>query len=607
MCGIIAYTGHRPAVPVIIQGLKSLEYRGYDSAGLCFCHLERLHLFRAAGKLHFLEQKLEGPQVLHATSGIGHTRWATHGLPNETNAHPHLDVHDNLALVHNGIIENYQQLKAMLIGTGCTFRSQTDTEVMVCLISHALNQHSSIRQALAWSLSQVQGSYAFALISRNNEGKVWAARKASPLILGAGTGENFVASDIPAFLPFTRNVVFLEDGELVEMDAGQWTVYDLSNLEPVSKQIQRIDWDVQSAQKGGYKHFMLKEIFEQPQVLTDCLAGRLDFKKYRVNLSELEGLPVPSRLHIMACGTSYHAGLWGRYVLESLARIPVNVEIASEFRYKELVDEPGALYLSISQSGETADTLAGQRMVRERGLPVLGLCNVVGSSVARESDRVLYTQAGPEISVASTKAMCSQLVMLYILALYWAQSRNVITPRDMMASLGTLESLAFTLDTQLPGMQKRAQEICPHYSKAQSFFFLGRGIYYPLALEGALKLKEISYIHAQGYPAGELKHGPIALIEPEVPTFALALDNFLLDKIGSNLMEVRARKGKIIALTNPGVQLEIDEKWEIPQLGDPLNSFLVLPALQLFAYEMAVYLGKDVDQPRNLAKSVTVE
>ncbi|WP_291323566.1 glutamine--fructose-6-phosphate transaminase (isomerizing) [Desulfonatronospira sp.] len=607
MCGIIAYTGHRPAVPVIIQGLKSLEYRGYDSAGLCFCHLERLHLFRAAGKLHFLEQKLEGPQVLHATSGIGHTRWATHGLPNETNAHPHLDVHDNLALVHNGIIENYQQLKAMLIGTGCTFRSQTDTEVMVCLISHALNQHSSIRQALAWSLSQVQGSYAFALISRNHEGKVWAARKASPLILGAGTGENFVASDIPAFLPFTRNVVFLEDGELVEMDAGQWTVYDLSNLEPVSKQIQRIDWDVQSAQKGGYKHFMLKEIFEQPQVLTDCLAGRLDFKKYRVNLSELEGLPVPSRLHIMACGTSYHAGLWGRYVLESLARIPVNVEIASEFRYKELVDEPGALYLSISQSGETADTLAGQRMVRERGLPVLGLCNVVGSSVARESDRVLYTQAGPEISVASTKAMCSQLVMLYILALYWAQSRNVITPRDMMASLGTLESLAFTLDTQLPGMQKRAQEICPHYSKAQSFFFLGRGIYYPLALEGALKLKEISYIHAQGYPAGELKHGPIALIEPEVPTFALALDNFLLDKIGSNLMEVRARKGKIIALTNPGVQLEIDEKWEIPQLGDPLNSFLVLPALQLFAYEMAVYLGKDVDQPRNLAKSVTVE
>jgi len=607
MCGIIAYTGHRPAVPVIIQGLKSLEYRGYDSAGLCFCHLERLHLFRAAGKLHFLEQKLEGPQVLHATSGIGHTRWATHGLPNETNAHPHLDVHDNLALVHNGIIENYQQLKAMLIGTGCTFRSQTDTEVMVCLISHALNQHSSIRQALAWSLSQVQGSYAFALISRNNEGKVWAARKASPLILGAGTGENFVASDIPAFLPFTRNVVFLEDGELVEMDAGQWTVYDLSNLEPVSKQIQRIDWDVQSAQKGGYKHFMLKEIFEQPQVLTDCLAGRLDFKKYRVNLSELEGLPVPSRLHIMACGTSYHAGLWGRYVLESLARIPVNVEIASEFRYKELVEEPGALYLSISQSGETADTLAGQRMVRERGLPVLGLCNVVGSSVARESDRVLYTQAGPEISVASTKAMCSQLVMLYILALYWAQSRNVITPRDMMASLGTLESLAFTLDTQLPGMQKRAQEICPHYSKAQSFFFLGRGIYYPLALEGALKLKEISYIHAQGYPAGELKHGPIALIEPEVPTFALALDNFLLDKIGSNLMEVRARKGKIIALTNPGVQLEIDEKWEIPQLGDPLNSFLVLPALQLFAYEMAVYLGKDVDQPRNLAKSVTVE
>ena len=607
MCGIIAYTGHRPAVPVIIQGLKSLEYRGYDSSGLCFGHSGRLHLFRAAGKLSALEQKLEGGQVLHATSGIGHTRWATHGLPNETNAHPHLDVHYNLALVHNGIIENYQQLKSMLQDCGCTFRSQTDTEVLVCLISHALEQHDSILSALAWSMSQVRGSYAFALLSKDHEGRIWAARKASPLILGAGTGENFVASDIPAFLPFTREVVFLEDDELVEMDAGQWTVYDARSLTPLSKKIQRINWDVQAAQKGGYRHFMLKEIFEQPQVITDCLAGRLDRKHNRVTLPELEALPTPSRLHVMACGTSYHAGLWAKYVLESLARLPVNVEIASEFRYKELVEEPGTLYLSISQSGETADTLAGQRLVRQKGLPVLGLCNVVGSSVAREADSVLYTQAGPEISVASTKAMCSQLVMLYLLGLYWGHSRGTVSDSEMAQCMFTLDNLPQTLTSQLPGMQKRARQLCPEYSRARSFFFLGRGIYYPLALEGALKLKEISYIHAQGYPAGELKHGPIALIEQELPTFALALQNHLLDKMGSNLMEVRARNGKIIALTNPGVELDIDETWEIPQLGDPLNSFLALPALQLFAYEMAVYLGKDVDQPRNLAKSVTVE
>ncbi len=607
MCGIIAYTGHRPAVPVIIQGLKSLEYRGYDSAGLAFEHSGRLHLFRASGKLQALEHKLAGGQVLHATTGIGHTRWATHGLPNETNAHPHLDVHYNLALVHNGIIENFQQLKSLLMDKGCTFRSETDTEVLVCLIAHGLEHTDSIIEALSWSMSQVQGSYAFALISRQHPGRIWAARKASPLILGAGTGENFAASDIPAFLPYTRDVVFLEDDELVEMDAGNWTVYRAHSLTPVSKQVQRIKWDVQAAQKGGYRHFMLKEILEQPKVLMDCLAGRVDRKNNTINLSELQGLPVPSRLHIVACGTSFNAGLWGKYVLEGLAGIPVNVEIASEFRYRVLVEEPGTLYVSISQSGETADTLAGQRMVRERGLPVLGLCNVVGSSVARESDRVLYTQAGPEISVASTKAMCSQLVMLYLLALYWGHAKDRIDSRTVRRAVTDLYSLPAMMEAQLPRIQTMAQKLCAQYARARSFFYLGRGINFPLALEGALKLKEISYIHAQGYAAGELKHGPIALIDNELPTFALALNNDLLGKIQSNLMEIKARNGPIIALTNPETVLDVNDRWEIPWLEDPLNSFLVLPALQLFAYEMAVYLGKDVDQPRNLAKSVTVE
>ncbi len=607
MCGIIAYAGHRPAVPVIIQGLKSLEYRGYDSAGLAFVHMNRLHLFRASGKLEALEAKLDSGSVLHATSGIGHTRWATHGLPNEVNAHPHLDLNSHLALVHNGIIENFQELKAMLADSGYTFRSETDTEVLVFLISQGMEKTGSIRESISWALSLIQGSYAFALISRDHPGIVWAARQASPLIFGQGTGENFVASDIPAFLPFTKEVVFLEDNELVEMTSGQWTVYDTGTLKPVAKNTQTISWDVQAARKGGYKHFMLKEIFEQPRVIRDCLAGRIDRKTGNIRLPELENLPVPKRLHIIACGTSYHAGLWGKYLMEDLAGIPVDVEIASEFRYKPLVPEEEKVYLTISQSGETADTLAALALVKQHGYPVLGLCNVVGSSIARESDHVIFTQAGPEISVASTKAMCSQLVLIFLLSLYWARSKNIPDSLNLEKVLGCFDSLPDTLERELPAMQKRAAAICREYSNARSFFFLGRGINYPLALEGALKLKEISYIHAEGYAAGELKHGPIALIDPDLPTLAIAPLDPLFGKIKSNLKEIQARKGKIIALTQDGSGLDVDHEWIIPSAWGALNSFFVLPALQLFAYETAVYLGKDVDQPRNLAKSVTVE
>jgi glutamine---fructose-6-phosphate transaminase (isomerizing) len=607
MCGIIAYSGHRPAVPVLIQGLKSLEYRGYDSAGLAFVHMNRLHLFRASGKLEALEAKLDSGHVLHATSGIGHTRWATHGLPNEVNAHPHLDITAHLALVHNGIIENFQELKAMLSGYGCTFSSETDTEVLVCLISQGMKKTGSVLEAISWALKLVEGSYAFALISKDHPGTIWAARHASPLIFGYGTGENFVASDIPAFLPFTRDVVFLEDNELVELNAQQWTVFDAATLRPVSKSIQTVSWDVQAARKGGYKHFMLKEIFEQPQVIRNCLAGRIERKSGNILLPEIENMPVPKRLHIIACGTSYHAGLWGKYMMENFARIPVDVEIASEFRYKPLVPEEDKIYLTISQSGETADTLAALSLIKEHGFPVLGLCNVAGSSIARESDHVILTQAGPEISVASTKAMCSQLVLIFLLSLYWARHKNFLDNQDIVKAVNSFETLPDILDQELPSMSQTAASICRSYSSAKSFFFLGRGLYYPLALEGALKLKEISYIHAEGYAAGELKHGPIALIDPDFPTLAIALVDPLLRKIKSNLKEIQARKGRIIALTQDGSGLHVDDKWMIPQTWGPLNTFFVLPALQLFAYETAVYLGKDVDQPRNLAKSVTVE
>lgn len=607
MCGIIAYAGHRPAVPVIVQGLKSLEYRGYDSSGLAFVHMNRIHLFRASGKLEALESRLDSGHVLHATSGIGHTRWATHGLPNETNAHPHLDVSSRLALVHNGIIENFQELKSMLSDEGFSFRSETDTEVLVCLIAHGLKQSGSVRQAVSWALKSIEGSYAFALICADHPGTIWAARQASPLIFGLGTGENFVASDIPAFLPFTREVIFLEDNELVEMNSGEWTIFNSRTLAPVTKKIQTISWDVQAARKGGFRHFMLKEIFEQPGVITNCLSGRIDRKTGEVRLPEINDLPVPKRLHIIACGTSFHAGLWGKYLMESLARIPVDVEIASEFRYKPLVPEEDKAYLTISQSGETADTLAALSMVKKQGFPVIGLCNVVGSSIAREADHVIFTQAGPEISVASTKAMCSQLVLIFLLSLYWGRQKKLVDAQTLEKTLNTFEALPDILERELPLMRDRAASICRKYSSAASFFFLGRGIYYPLALEGALKLKEISYIHAEGYAAGELKHGPIALIDPDFPTLAIAPVDHLLGKIKSNLTEVQARKGRVIALTNEGSGLNVDDEWLIPREQGALNSFFILPALQLFAYETAVYLGKDVDQPRNLAKSVTVE
>ncbi len=607
MCGIIGYAGHRPAVPIIVEGLKRLEYRGYDSAGVTFAQHDELHVIRAEGKLCELETRLNCQDMFHATTALGHTRWATHGLPVERNAHPHRDPGGRLALVHNGIIENYQSLRKMLKDKGRTFFSETDSEVLVQLIAELWTSEITLREAFSMALAQVEGTYAAALLNLDEPNKIWAARKSSPLLLGVGVGENFVASDIPAFLGYTRDVVFLEDGELVELEPFSWQVFDATTLEPLNKKVHHITWDFQAAQKGGYRHFMLKEIFEQPAVIANCLAGRVDAKALSVTLPELEALPVPAQIQIVACGTSYHAGLWGQHLLESWAKIPVRVEIASEFRYRNPLFMPDELVLAISQSGETADTLAGMRLAKEHGVPVLGLCNVLGSSVAREADGVIYTQAGPEISVASTKAMCSQLVLLTLLALYWGRRKGTLA-RDVETSVITgLLGLPQVLEAELPRLRGTAQELAPEYSTANSFFYLGRGPAYPLALEGALKLKEISYIHAEGYAAGEMKHGPIALIEPEFPTFALALNDALLPKVVSNLVEVQARNGRVIALCQSGFELTVDHAWEVPQVYGPLNTFLALPALQLFAYEMAVYLGKDVDQPRNLAKSVTVE
>jgi len=606
MCGIVGYSGHRPAVPLLMEGLKRLEYRGYDSAGLAFIQNRRLEVIRAEGKLCRLEARLSECNVLQATSGMGHTRWATHGLPVEKNAHPHRDNAGELALVHNGIFENYQEIKNRLQAQGHKFLSDTDTEVLAHLVAQGLKERP-LREALSWALKQVEGAFAVVVVSTREPGVIYGARRSSPLVLGVGVGENFLASDIPAFLPYTREVVFLEEGEMARIDANSWEVMDWETLTPISKTVNHITWDVQSAEKGGYKHFMLKEIFEQPRVVSDCLAGRLDHGKMAVRLPELDALPAPGRLHIVACGTSYHAGLWGKYLIESWARIPVDVEIASEFRYRETLLDKDGLVLVISQSGETADTLAALRLAKGMGAPVLGLCNVVGSSIAREADSVVYTQAGPEISVASTKAMCSQLVLLILMALHWGRKRGTLDPETSRTAVAELKAIPELLKAELPGLRVEAQKLARQFSSARSFLYLGRGGGYPLALEGALKLKEISYIHAEGYAAGEMKHGPIALISPAFPTFALAPDDALFPKLKSNLQEVQARDGRIIALTHPGVDLAVDHVWTVPRTWGPLSVFLFLPALQLFAYETADYLGNDVDQPRNLAKSVTVE
>lgn len=609
MCGIIGYSGHRPAVPLLMDGLRRLEYRGYDSSGVAFAQAGSLHVVKAVGKQAKLEEKLESEPGFLATAGIAHTRWATHGVPAERNAHPHLVGDGELAVVHNGIIENYQEIKAELLVKGVSFQSETDTEVLAWLIAEETKNAPSVLEAFARALRRAHGAYAVVMISRKEPHCLYAARMDAPLLLGPGAGECFLGSDIPAFLPYTRQVVFLENGEISRIEGQSWQVLTLADLAPISKEVSHVPWDMQSAQKGGHKHFMLKEIMEQPQVVTDCLGGRLE--RGRVALPDLDPLPVPERLRIVACGTSYNAGLWCRGLMENVAGIPTEVEIASEFRYRDPLLTPGDTVLVISQSGETLDSLSALRLAKEKGCRTLGLCNVLGSSISREADAVLYTQAGPEISVASTKAMCSQMLVLTLMAAYYANRQGKAVDPSLLQALPELSA---TLERTLPGMRETAKRLARKYAAARSFFYLGRDQAYPLALEGALKLKELAYIHAEGYAAGEMKHGPIALIDPDFPTFALALDNCLLPKVKSNIVEIKARQGKVVALVQAGADngaafedWDVDDLWPLPPSHPLLAGLLALPALQLFSYEMADYLGKDVDQPRNLAKSVTVE
>ena len=628
MCGIIGYTGNRPALPLLMEGLRRLEYRGYDSSGVAFIEEGVAQRVRAEGKLARLEERVSKLPAPKAKAGIGHTRWGTHGVPSERNAHPHLSNDGSLAIIHNGIIENYLELKRALQKKGYTFYSDTDTEVLVNLIEAEREYASSLQEAFASALRQARGTYATALIALEDAETILVARLAAPLLLGVGKGEVFAASDMTTFLDYTRNVVFMDDGELARITPSGFEIFSIEDLQPVHKTPDHVSWDIKTAQKDGHNHFMLKEIFEQPKVIADCLAGRLlpeeTLAEERIVLPELDALPFPGRLHIVACGTSFHAGLWARDLFESWCDLPVTLDIASEFRYRRPVLASNDLLLAISQSGETADTLSALRMAKSRGCRTVGLCNVVGSSIARAADTVIYTQAGPEISVASTKALCSQLVALLLMALYYARhplrERHAALPvktkigslpaydnLTMQHVLAGLRELPARLDASLLSMRATAQQLARDYGKAKNFLFLGRGLSYALALEGALKLKEISYIHAEGCAAGEMKHGHLALIDQDFPTIAIALNDCLFHKTASNIAEVQARRGKVISLVNQGAQLETDFKWELPEAWGPLGAFFALPALQLFSYEVTTFLGNDPDQPRNLAKCVTVE
>lgn len=633
MCGIIGYCGNKSALSVVLEGLARLEYRGYDSAGLAFLQSQKLEIIKAQGKLVCLEKKLKDMPTNRMNISIGHTRWATHGLPVEKNAHPHKSQNSALAIVHNGIIENFQEIKKELLDLGYTFTSDTDTEVLANLIAyeldillvaeyghkaeflyssekylHTAQENNSyyleiIEKAFCNAIKKAHGAYAVVMLSPLTPQHIYATRLSAPLLIGLGEDEVFVASDIPAFLPYTRKVIFLDDEDVAVLNTKSCTIKSLHTNKEQTKEIHHITWDLQGANKDGYKHFMLKEIMEQPKVLQDCLVGRE--QNGNILLPELDSLNIPKSIKILACGTSYNAGLLAQKYFESLANIPVTVEIASEFRYRSPVLREDELILVISQSGETADTLGALRLCKELKKTVLGVCNVLGSSVAREADITLYTQAGPEISVASTKALLSQMVLLLLMAIYFGQRKKSIKETKQRLLLKELKSLPSTLTNILPSLQEKAKEFAQKYAFAKSFFYLGRGSAYPLSLEGALKLKELAYIHAEGYPLGELKHGPLALIEPDFPSFVTVFDDEHFPKVKSGILEVQSRQGKVLALVESGCDINCEDIWSFPK--SLLPELLALPALQLFSYEMASYLDKDVDQPRNLAKSVTVE
>jgi glucosamine--fructose-6-phosphate aminotransferase (isomerizing) len=609
MCGIVGYIGQQEATPIILDGLRRLEYRGYDSAGIATLHNGKIEIRRAQGKLVNLENLLR-ERPLQGSCGIGHTRWATHGRPSEINAHPHFA--GGIVVVHNGIIENYLALKERLIGQGHTFNSETDTEIIAHLVEEHFKACGDFEAAVRAALAEVRGAYAVAILCQQEPGKLIAAKLGSPLVVGKGQGEYFVASDIPAMLSHTREMIFLEDGEMVVFTAGGMRVTDLAGA-PLVKNIKTITWSPLMAEKGGYKHFMLKEIYEQPRAIADTIAGRILDGKGDVFLDGLKladaELRAVEKIFVVACGTSWHAGLVGKFLIEKLARVPVEVDIASEFRYRDPLVTAGTLTVLISQSGETADTLAALREAKGKGGRTVAICNAVESSIARESDGVVYTHAGPEIGVASTKAFTTQLVALFLLALRLGRARGVLSAAEWARLTEALVTLPRKVEETVE-LDAAIEEVARTFMGSRDFLYLGRGNQYPIALEGALKLKEISYIHAEGYPAGEMKHGPIALIDEQLPVVVLAPRNETFEKVISNLEEVRARGGKVIVLTD-GLGEELQGKADVvfilPSIVDELMPVLTAVPLQLLAYHIAVLKGTDVDQPRNLAKSVTVE
>jgi glutamine---fructose-6-phosphate transaminase (isomerizing) len=609
MCGIVGYIGSRQTAKVLIDGLKRLEYRGYDSAGIAIFHRGQIEIRRKEGKLTKLEE-LIGTETFDGTVGVGHTRWATHGRPSDENAHPHKA--GRIAVVHNGIIENYLPLKEVLKKKGHVFASETDTEIVSHLIDEFIEQGYTFLDAVRIALDKIQGSYALGILYEGETQSMIAARKESPLVIGLGDGEYFVASDVPPILPYTRDFVFMEDGEVAHLCREGVTFFNAKGHKIV-KEPKRVNWSPLMAEKSGYKHFMLKEIFEQPRAVIDTIRGRFSEAKDDVLLEgvHLEGsfLKELRRIHLIACGTSYHAALVGKFLIEGFCRIPVEADIGSEFRYRNPVVGEGDLLVAISQSGETADTLAGLREGKRRGARTLAICNVVESSLAREADDVIYTYAGPEIGVASTKTFSTQLVTLFLLAIRIGRETGVLSPEQGKALIEDLVRIPHLMEEVLKCSQQIIQ-IARKYLHARDFLYLGRGINYPIALEGALKLKEISYVHAEGYPAGEMKHGPIALIDREVPVVVLATRNEVYDKIVSNVEEVKAREGKVIALASPSdreISRKADDILIIPEVHPCLAPVLLALPLQLLAYHMADLKGTDVDQPRNLAKSVTVE
>jgi glucosamine--fructose-6-phosphate aminotransferase (isomerizing) len=609
MCGIVGYIGPRETAKVLIDGLKRLEYRGYDSAGIAVFHRGKVEIRRKEGKLAKLEE-LIGKETFDGKVGIGHTRWATHGRPSDENAHPHKA--GKVAVVHNGIIENYLPLKEILKSKGHVFTSETDTEIISHLIDEFLQQGYSSLEAVKIALDKIKGSYALGILLEGEEQSLIAARKESPLVIGLGKGEYFVASDIPPVLPYTREFIFMEDGEVALLSSQGVKFFNAKGGE-VSKEPKQVNWNPLMAEKGGYKHFMLKEIFEQPRAVIDTIRGRISEEKGDAVLEDVhldaKFLKKMQRINLIACGTSYHAALVGKFLIEEFCRIPVEADIGSEFRYRNPIVEKDHLLVAISQSGETADTLAALREAKRKGAMTLAICNVVESSLAREADHVIYTHAGPEIGVASTKAFTTQLVILFLLSLRIGRELGLLSNEAGKTLIEELVRVPHLMEEFLKTSQQ-VEKIARKYLHARDFLYLGRGINYPIALEGALKLKEISYIHAEGYPAGEMKHGPIALIDRDMPVVVLATKNDVYEKVISNIEEVRARDGKIIALASPSdreIVKKVDDVIFVPETLPSLTPILLTLPLQLLAYYMADFKGTDVDQPRNLAKSVTVE